>query len=291
MNHFETLIRLALMEDLGVSSLDKPLLPSLDITTAACIPEEQKGSAVIIAREEGVLAGQWVAGRVFEILDSQLSYREHVSDGDRIQEGTVLASVSGSFASILTGERTALNFLQRLSGVASLAQKITSLVAPYKVRVLDTRKTTPGYRALEKKAIQLGGGSNHRMGLYDEFLIKNNHIDALGGDVALAIKKCRAHKPSAYLKVEVRNREEIRMALSEKPDGLLLDNFSPEELEKIVPEIRAHSCGVKIALEASGGITPSNVEKYAKTGINEVSLGFLTHSVRALDISLRYVDT
>lgn len=288
MNHTEILVRLALMEDLGSSNLADNLSSKNDITTSACIDFETKGSAIIISRADGVIAGQWVAKKVFEILDSELEYNEKVFDGTYVSENTVIASLKGRFSSILTGERTALNFLQKLSGVSSLARKISSLVSPYNVSILDTRKTTPAFRELEKRAIVLGGGKNHRMGLYDEFLIKNNHIDALSGDVRLAIKKCRAYKPEAKLKVEVRNISEIKEALSEKPDGLLLDNFTPAQLLEVIKEIRKHENGKEIILEASGGINPENVEMYAKTGINEVSLGFLTHSSQSLDISLRY---
>jgi nicotinate-nucleotide pyrophosphorylase (carboxylating) len=289
MDHTDILIKLALAEDLGLAdAIAADITPVLDITTAACIPIGQKGSAVIIAREKGVLAGQDVAKKVFKILDPEVQYTESLSDGDEVHADSVIASIAGPYGSILAGERMALNFLQRLSGIATMTREITSMVAPYGVRVLDTRKTTPGYRMLEKSAIRMGGGYNHRMGLYDQFLIKNNHIDALGGDVALAIRKCRNYRNSVCLKVEVRNRDEITSALSEKPDGLLLDNFSSSELSELVSEIRLHEHGKMIRLEASGGITPANVMEYAKTGIDEISLGFLTHSTRALDISLRH---
>lgn len=291
MDHLDILIRLAFAEDLGFPAFGSEISPTADITTTACISETAQGSAVIIAKEHGILAGQWVARRVFELLDDRIRFEEVIPDGSVVSPGLVLAKIQGPYRSILVGERTALNFMQRLSGVATTTKKVSTLVAPYSIKILDTRKTTPGYRILEKKAVQLGGGTNHRMGLYDEFLIKNNHIDALGGDVARAVRICRAYKPDVNLKVEVRNWDEIEAALGEKPDGLLLDNFTPAELNDVILKIRLHPNGGALRLEASGGITPSNVEGYARTGINEVSLGFLTHAIKSLDLSLRYTET
>jgi nicotinate-nucleotide pyrophosphorylase (carboxylating) len=291
----DELLYLALKEDLGLnedqrSSEDGASLVDLDITSAACINQQMSGHGVILAREDGILSGQDVAERVFSILDPALSYTRKMFDGEVITSGSIIAAIYGNFRSILVGERTALNFLQRLSGVATTTNKVVSLVAPYGVKVLDTRKTTPGFRVLEKAAVKAGGGSNHRMGLFDEFLIKNNHIDALGGDVAEAVRRCKTYRPDTRLKVEVRNWDEIIAAVSESPDGLLLDNFEAAELFDIIPRIKSLAGGDRLSLEASGGITMANVEEYAKAGINEVSLGFLTHSVSSLDISLRYVE-
>jgi nicotinate-nucleotide pyrophosphorylase (carboxylating) len=291
----DELLYLALREDLGFDEgknnfTDGASLVDLDITTNASINPHLLGNAVIVAREDGILSGQDVAERVFSLLDPALTYTRKIFDGEVITSGTILATIYGSFRSILVGERTALNFLQRLSGVATITNKVVSLVSPYGVKVLDTRKTTPGFRLLEKAAVKAGGGSNHRMGLYDEFLIKNNHIDALGGDVAEAVRRCKVYRPDARLKVEVRDWNEIMAAVSESPDGLLLDNFEAAELFDIIPRVKSLSGAEHLSLEASGGITMTNVEEYAKAGIHEVSLGFLTHSVSSLDISLRYVD-
>ncbi|HMO19075.1 MAG TPA: carboxylating nicotinate-nucleotide diphosphorylase [Oligoflexia bacterium] len=313
------LVKLAVAEDVGriLSELDDirsgrtASIPgdhssnffAEDVTTVACIDPHLRGDALIISKQDGVIFGHDVAARVFHEIatsekaglssdsDSAICYSPEISDGTHVNVGDVIARIKGSFRTILTGERVALNFLQRLSGVATMTNRAVSLVSSYDVRVLDTRKTTPCYRLLEKAAVRAGGGYNHRKGLFDEFLIKNNHIDALGGNITEAISRCRRYRPSFRLKVEVRDWREVHDAVRSRPDGLLLDNFSPEELSEIIPRLRELEHGSSMVLEASGGINLDNITQYASTGIDEVSLGFLTHSAPALDISLRYKNT
>lgn len=275
-------ILLAIREDLGPSGTEQ----IGDVTSQACISNEIQGKARVLFKESGVVCGHGVSMAVLKIVDSNLKYVEVKSEGERVSAGEVVAEVVGSVRSILTAERTLLNFFQRLSGVATLTREVVEKVQSYKVNILDTRKTTPTLRSLEKYAVKVGGGTNHRMGLYDEFLIKNNHIDALGGDVAMAVARCKTFNPNLFLKVEVRNRAETKSALDAGAKALLLDNFSVSELIQEVEFIRGYS-REKIRLEASGGITPLNVVDYAATGVDEISLGFITHSVKALDISLR----
>lgn len=283
----DDLLLLALREDHGEHGASSQF--SGDITTNACIESNLISNAYILAKEGGVLFGHDVAARVFSLLDERVSYTPVIPDSGKFFKGDILARIAGPLRAILTGERIALNFLQRLSAIASATSKVCELVLPYGTRIQDTRKTTPGFRLLEKAAIRAGGGSNHRMGLYDQFLIKNNHIDALNGDVRLAIKKCREYKPDIFLKVEVRDWNEIEQAMSEVPNGLLLDNFSPEELTGIVPKVRSLAGVSNVILEASGGVTIDTVVDFAKSGIDEISLGSLTHSIRSLDISLRFM--
>ena len=277
-----SLIQIALDEDLGPTKQD--------ITSDACIDSSLNAKAKIIAKQPGIVFGHQVAKTVFTMIDKSISYEILIEDGEKIELGAVIARIEGPFSGILTAERTALNFLQRLSAVSTMTQQVVERVKPYSVKILDTRKTTPGYRTLEKAAVLAGGGSNHRLGLFDEFLIKNNHIDALKGNVTDAIKRCRKFSPKAKLKVEVRDEKEIAEALQEKPDGILLDNFDPITLESIIKKIRTNSEYNSISFEASGGITIDNCFDYAKSGVDEISLGFLTHSAKSLDLSLRYVE-
>ncbi len=274
----QRLISLALAEDVG----------SGDVTTGATIQPFQEGKGLLLAREELVVCGHEVAREVFRHINDSLKYEIIVPDGTKVEEGKVFASVVGTFASILTAERVVLNFLQRLSGVATKTRKITEQVVGTGVRILDTRKTTPGWRTLEKYAVTIGGGHNHREGLFDAVLIKNNHIDALGGDIGMAVMRCRELvEPDIPIEVEVRNLRELEQALHTKPDAILLDNMSPDEVKLCVEFVRNQ--GVEtVELEASGGINEANVSTYAETGINSISIGAITHSVHAADISLRY---
>ncbi len=276
----DELIKLSLSEDLNTEG---------DITSKACIPSIDTGSAFLLSKANGIFYGHKVIRRILEIVDKDLKYVERIKDTEVICPNDKIADIYGNTISILTAERTLLNFIQRLSGVATITNSIVKSVSDYKVKILDSRKTTPGFRLLEKEAVVAGGGHNHRIGLYDQFLIKNNHIDALGGDVKLAIQKCRSYNPNTFLKVEVRDMNEINLALSENPDGLLLDNFPAKDLKPIVEEVR--KLNNKIILEASGGINPSNIRDYAATGVDEISLGFITHSVPSLDISLRFAKS
>lgn len=279
------LVRISLREDLG-PRIGKN---TGDITSIACIDENIKGQANILFKESGVVCGHEVSLLIFDEIDSSLKYEIFHKDGEVVEEKTVVARIEGSVRNILTAERTILNFMQRLSAIATLTASVVSKVNEFPVKILDTRKTTPGFRELEKYAVKTGGGKNHRMGLYDEFMIKNNHIDALGGNIKEAIKRCRQFNPDAALKVEVRDRSEIQACLDMGVKGLLIDNYDPSALRDEVKWIRENG-GESMVLEASGGITPLNVADYAASGVDEISLGFLTHSVKALDISLRFVS-
>lgn len=275
------LIALALAEDIGAG----------DITTAALVPKDKKAKAQFISRESQVVCGHDVVQAVLSKLDANLSYQIISKEGEEVKEGTQLSIVTGSLASILSAERVSLNFMQRMSGVATIARQLSNLVAPYGVRILDTRKTIPGFRELDKYAVKLGGASNHRIGLFDAILIKNNHIDAWGGSISDAIETSRLKsKPGTKIQVEVRDKLELNDALKALPDAILLDNMSPKELKECVEIVRAASGGATIELEASGGITPDNLVSYAQTGVDSISLGMLTHSVKASDISLRFME-
>ncbi|HEY1343009.1 MAG TPA: carboxylating nicotinate-nucleotide diphosphorylase [Bryobacteraceae bacterium] len=257
------IVRLALDEDIGPG----------DVTSAACIPADQMATGRFLAREPLVLAGTDLLRELYDGPD--LLKR----DGDHCAEGDLIAIVHGRARRLLERERVALNFLQRLSGVATLARRYADAVAGTCCRVLDTRKTTPGLRALEKKAAAAGGVVNHRMGLYDAILIKNNHIAAAGG-VRNAID--RAHQSGLPIEIEVRTREELREALACRAQHLLLDNLTPAEAADWVREIAGRA-----KVELSGGITLETVRAYAETGADYVSSGAITHSARAMDISFR----
>jgi nicotinate-nucleotide pyrophosphorylase (carboxylating) len=263
------IVRLALEEDIG----------SGDITSRVCVPESQKAHGRFLARESLVLAGLEVLHEIYDQRDGvdELALLHH--DGDRVSDGDIIATVSGSARTLLECERVALNFLQRLSGVATAARLFADAVAGTHCRVLDTRKTTPGMRALEKKAAAAGGITNHRMGLFDAILIKNNHIAAAGG-VRPAIERARA--TGMPIEVEVRTRAELEEALDAGAVHLLLDNLMPPEAADWIRAI-----GGRARVELSGGITPQNAAAYARTGADFISSGAITHSARAVDISFR----
>lgn len=257
------ILRLALEEDIGAG----------DVTTRACVPESQRASGRFLAREPLVIAGLELLSELYERPDIRKR------DGDLCAAGDVIAEVAGSARRLLERERVALNFLQRLSGVATSARRFADAVAGTGCRVLDTRKTTPGLRALEKKAAAAGGVTNHRMGLFDAILIKNNHITAAGG-VRQAIERAR---PSGLpIEIEIRTRAELEEALAAGAGHLLLDNLTPAEAAEWVRAI-----GGRAKVELSGGITLENVRAYAEAGADFVSSGAITHSSRAMDISFR----
>jgi len=256
-------LRLALEEDIG----------SGDITSRACVPEAQQARGRFVAREPLVIAGLGLLNQLYD----RPAIRKR--DGDCCVPGEIIAEVHGAARALLERERVALNFLQRLSGVATLARQFADAVAGTGCRVLDTRKTTPGLRVLEKAAAAAGGVSNHRMGLYDAILIKNNHIAAAGG-VRAAMERAKAS--GLPIEIEVRTREEMREALDAGAAHLLLDNLAPAEAAEWVREI-----GGRAKVELSGGITLENVRAYAETGADFVSSGAITHSARAMDISFR----
>jgi nicotinate-nucleotide pyrophosphorylase (carboxylating) len=257
------IVRLALDEDIGTG----------DITTATCVPESQEASGHFLAREPLVIAGLDLLAELYETV------RLRKRDGDVCAEGEVIAEVSGRARTLLERERVALNFLQRLSGVATLARRFTDAVQGTNCQVLDTRKTTPGLRRLEKMAARAGGVTNHRQGLFDAVLIKNNHISAAGG-VRDAMD--RARSSGLPIEIEVRTREELREALDAGARHLLLDNLTTQEAAEWVREI-----GGRAKVELSGGINLENVRSYAETGADFVSCGAITHSARAMDISFR----
>lgn len=278
------LVQWALEEDLGSVG---------DLTSQAVIPADQRGEAVLVARQEGVLAGLPAAAMVFASLDPTLVFQPLRTDSARLEPGSQIARVSGALQSILAGERTALNFLQRLSGVATLTRQYVDAVAGLPCRILDTRKTTPGWRLLEKYAVRQGGGHNHRMGLYDGILIKDNHLAALGNQPA-AIRTAqgavrRQAGGSVQLEIEVDNLQQLEEALACRPEIILLDNMTLENLRAAVRR-RNLEGPRKIFLEASGGVTLETVRAIAETGVDRISIGALTHSAPALDISLDYAN-
>jgi nicotinate-nucleotide pyrophosphorylase (carboxylating) len=274
------LIDLALAEDLGNKG---------DLTCEALIDESQRGTIQIVARQPGVLAGIPIAKMVFEQLDSAVHVDVRIDDGSRLEKGSIVADVSGPLRSLLIGERTALNFLTHLSGIATFTRKFVDEVAGTRATILDTRKTLPGYRALAKYAVRCGGGSNHRMGLYDGCLIKDNHLAAWGESrehksVADAVRSARQHVGrNLSVEVEVDSIEQLVDALAGKPDIVLLDNMSPSMLKRAV-EIRDQTAPA-VQLEASGGVNLSNVAEIARTGVDRISVGALTHSAVALDLA------
>ena len=282
------LIDLALEEDLGAEG---------DLTSKAVIPPELPGRAALVARPAGVVAGLPAAQLTFAVIDPQLSFQTLVPDGSTVAPGTKLAVVSGRMRSILTGERTALNFVQRLSGVATQTAKYVQAAAGLPCQVLDTRKTTPGWRLLEKYAVRCGGGHNHRMGLGDGVLIKDNHLAAVGGGpaaIAEAVRLARAQYGSRFpLEIEVDDLAQLDAALAAlraagfTPAGtVLLDNMGPDLMREAVGRRNAAAPGV--LLEASGGVTLATLRAIAESGVDRVSVGALTHSAVALDVALDY---
>ena len=262
-------VRRALEEDIG----------SGDVTTLSCVPEDRMAQGLYLAKEPLVLAGTGLLEIIFEMRDGVDDLRLLRTDGETAAAGDIIAAVRGRARTLLECERVSLNFLQRLSGVATLARRYADAVAHTKCKVLDTRKTTPGLRRLEKMAAAAGGVTNHRMGLFDAILIKNNHITAAGG-VRQAIANAR---PAGLpIEVEVRTREELREALEMQPDQLLLDNLTPPEAAGWIAEI-----GGRIPVELSGGITLETAAAYAEAGADFVSAGAITHSAPAVDISFR----
>ena len=263
------LVRLALAEDLGSTG---------DVTTATLISDATSGRAVVVARQRAVLAGTDAFEAVFREVDVAAKVFWDAQDGDFVEPGRIVARIEGPLGAILTGERTALNFLQRLSGVATLTRAFVDAAPDVQIR--DTRKTTPGMRALEKAAVRAGGGINHRMGLYDAILIKDNHIAAAGG-VRDAVERAKAGHPELIVEVECETLDDVREALIAGADEILLDNMSPAELREAV-----RIAGTSVVLEASGGITLDSVVPIAGTGVHAISAGALTHSAPAVDFSL-----
>lgn len=270
-------IEAALREDVGAG----------DITTEATIPRDRQGHAVLIAKANGVIAGLEVAHAAFKLVDERLSWREHLKDGMPVLRGARIASLAGSVASILTAERVALNFLQRMSGIATMTSMFVRLVEGLNVKIIDTRKTVPGLRAFDKWAVRLGGGSNHRFGLDDMVLIKDNHI-AAAGSIEEAVRAVVMRLPierTIKIEVECDTLNQVTETIGcEGVDVIMLDNFSLDDMHTAVRMIRLRKRDILI--EASGNVNLETVRDIAETGVDLISVGALTHSVKALDISL-----
>jgi nicotinate-nucleotide pyrophosphorylase (carboxylating) len=271
------LIKQALKEDVGKG----------DITTACTVPESASGLALLMNKQEGVLAGIEICRQAFLAVDPKLEVNALKPDGIFLEYGEIVLTARGSTRSILRAERTALNFLQHLSGIATLTSKYVKAVEGTRARILDTRKTTPGLRLLEKYAVACGGGQNHRMGLYDMVLIKDNHIEAAGGP-AQALSRAREHNPKIKIEIEVQNLAQLQEVLPGEPDVIMLDNMKPEmmaEACRLAWSSPARDRG-KLRLEASGNVSLENVRQIAECGVDYISVGAITHSAPVLDFSL-----
>lgn len=263
-----------------------------DHTSLCCIPPTQMGCQQLLIKDTGILAGVEVAKEIIRYFDPECRMDQLLNDGDAVKPGDIAFRVTGKELSLLQIERTMLNIMQRMSGVATTAHRYQSLIADTGCHVLDTRKTTPGLRYLEKEAVRIGGGMNHRIGLFDMILLKDNHVDFAGG-ITNALERardyCRAKNLSLRIEIETRNEQEIREALATGiPDRIMLDNFTPERTAEAVKIIRDYG-GKYIEIESSGGITLDTIRAYALAGVDYVSVGALTHSVKSLDMSFKAV--
>lgn len=273
--NLDELIQMALREDIGDG----------DHSTLACIPQTAMGTAKMVAKKAGILCGAEVGERVFHLVDERLKITHLKNDGDALAVGDVVMLVEGPSASILTAERTALNFMQRLSGIATQTHEMVATIADLHTRLLDTRKTTPNMRLLEKYAVKCGGGTNHRIGLYDMVMLKDNHIDFAGG-IEAAIDRThdylKQHNKQLKIEIEVRDLDELERVLQHGGvDRIMLDNFDVATLREAVRRIDG-----KYETEASGGITDKTLRSYAETGVDFISVGALTHHIKSLDLSL-----
>ena len=271
------LIRLALSEDIG----------KRDLTSDSVVKSRLYGKAIIVAKEQGVLAGLPIAEMVFKTVNPKVVFKTLKQDGQKVKKGERVAWIQGNVKGILSAERTALNFLQRLSGIATLTARYAEKINGTKTKILDTRKTTPGLRILEKYAVKVGGGQNHRMGLFDMILIKENHIRAAGG-ISEAVNKAKSKYPRQKIEVEARNLYELKEAIESGPDWIMLDNMKISQMTKAVKMIRPASPAIKI--EASGSVDLKNIRRIALTGVDFISVGALTHSAPALDLSVILVE-
>lgn len=270
----DKIIEQALLEDIGTG----------DITTESIIPSNLKAKGIIKTSEEGVVAGLDIVFLVFIKLDSEICFQPKTKDGNKILPGEILGEITGLARTILKGERVALNFLQRMSGIATITSKFCQQVKDFPVRIFDTRKTTPGLRILEKYAVRMGGGHNHRFGLYDAVLIKDNHIAVAGGikSAVNSVRKQISH--TAKIEVEVENLSQLQEALKVQVDTIMLDNMDLETMKEAVKMVKGEAL-----IEASGGITLEKVREIAQTGVDLISVGALTHSVKSLDISMEII--
>ena len=273
---------LSLMDEVILRALREDM-PMGDLTTDSTIPESQEASARIIAKEDGVIAGLPVFMRVFSLLDSRASFNLLVEEGDAVTKGTVLMTFGGNARALLKAERTALNLLQRMSGIATMTRAFVDALAGSKTKIVDTRKTAPGLRYLDKYAVRAGGGTNHRFCLSDGVLIKDNHIKASGG-IAAAVSRARAVAPHTIrIEVETENLDMVRQALAAHADIIMLDNMTDAQMAEAVQLIAGRAL-----TEASGNVTVDRAAQIAATGVDLISSGALTHSVRAMDISMRF---
>ncbi len=275
-----SIVERALKEDIGRG----------DITTEAVLWPDLKIKAIILAKEEGILAGIDIARLVFRSIDKRIKFIPILKDGKRIKKGSIIARIEGRASKILNAERTALNFLMHLSGVSTLAKRFIEKIKPYKVKITDTRKTLPGLRILEKYAVRVGGGYNHRMGLFDQVLIKKNHINSLKRVKGLKLKdlieEVRKKVPEKKIEVEVKDLKEFKDALEARPDIIMLDNMSIKDIKRMASICKLQATNYKPKLEVSGRVNLKNVRKIAKTGVDMISIGALTHSAEATDMSL-----
>jgi len=269
-------IKMALEEDIN----------SEDVSTNAVMPEYKKGEVELICKEDGIIAGLMVFERVFTLLDPKTQVTCHVKDGDEVKKGEVLAVVTGDIRVLLSGERTALNYLQRMSGIATYTRSVAKLLEGTKTTLLDTRKTTPGMRVFEKYAVRVGGGANHRYNLSDGVLLKDNHIDA-AGSVTQAVQAARAYAPFVRkIEVETEDLDMVREAVEAGADIIMLDNMTPEQMAEAVRIINGRA-----ETECSGNVTKENINTIAHLGVDYISSGALTHSAPILDISLKHLRT
>lgn len=274
----DDLLTLAFAEDIGDG----------DATTLSTIPAEEMGRQHLLVKEEGILAGVEIARKVFAKFDPSLRMTVYINDGAHVRPGDIAFVVEGPVRSLLQTERVMLNIMQRMSGIATVTERYQSRLEGLDCKVLDTRKTTPGMRLLEKQAVKIGGGANHRIGLFDMILIKDNHVDFAGGiDKAVDAAKswCRENGKNLRIEVEVRNEDEIRQAIKAGADRIMLDNFTPERTCGAVKIIRSEGPGIEI--ESSGGITLDTLRAYGEAGVDFISVGALTHSVKGLDMSFK----
>lgn len=271
--NIKNILRLALEEDIG----------NCDITTTLLIPEGDRAKALLIAKGNFVVAGMPFAQEVFNIIDHHTEFRIYFPEGSKAAKGDVIAEISGNTRTLLSCERVSLNVLQRLSGIATLTHRFVEKVKGLDVKIVDTRKTTPGLRFMEKYAVRMGGGGNHRFGLYDGILIKDNHIEA-AGSIAAAVKSARQAHQLSKIEVEVESLKDLKEALSAGADVLMLDNMSLDDMKEAVRLAKG-----KVIVEASGNMTLEKVRAVAETGVNLISVGALTHSASAADISMKIV--
>jgi nicotinate-nucleotide pyrophosphorylase (carboxylating) len=259
-------------------------MPNGDITSESLVPSESLSKAILLSKADGVLAGIDVARRVFVLIDPKVSFTKKIEDGSLIRAGDTLARIEGPSLSLLKGERIALNFLQRMSGIATLTQKFVISIEGLPVQILDTRKTTPSLRSLEKYAVKMGGGTNHRLNLSDMVMIKDNHLKIVG-NISEAVRKAREKVgPDVKIEVETKSLEEVKEAVNSGADMIMLDNMSPEKMRVVVDWVNG-----RVPLEASGNVKLSTLKEIASSGVDFISVGSLTHSYQSLDISMEFL--